>query len=405
MSKSTHQIVAKGVDQTAKTFQSIQARAIATGRRISAVMGGAIAAAGAYLSVRAIKGGIDELSHLSDIAMKAGVASGELQQMSDALGVLGIQGASVDSLSRGLAIMNKNTGRSGMAGFYETISEISKIPGEAERAKAAVQTFGRSGLDFMPLINGAKDGTKALQDVMAAFPKVSEAAANSADDIADGLSILTGEFKSLWYEALGTVAGWVSDEFGGSFRSSMLALSAWMSYWAKNTADMLLRTFRPVTAFFSALGSMSGALAGGVAEKLLGSGGSWADVVKGVGDAWRTEFDNLETDMDDIDDRMQARADELTKRLEAIRKFQGNYDAAAKGSSKSAGEEAAAAASRPRISNTLISGGSNAASRLVALGPDYQNESRKQTRLLEDIAKNTKKTAEADGEDYAATDL
>ena len=49
MSKSSHQIAVTGVDQTAKTFQSIQARAIATGRRISSVMGGAIAAAGAAM--------------------------------------------------------------------------------------------------------------------------------------------------------------------------------------------------------------------------------------------------------------------------------------------------------------------------------------------------------------------
>ena len=74
MSKSSHQIAVTGVDQTAKTFQSIQARAIATGRRISSVMGGAIAAAGAYLSFRSIKGGIDELGSLSDMAMKAGTS-------------------------------------------------------------------------------------------------------------------------------------------------------------------------------------------------------------------------------------------------------------------------------------------------------------------------------------------
>ena len=57
MSTSTHNIAIRGKDQTATAFQSIQARAIAAGNRISKVMGGALAAAGAYLSVRAIKGG------------------------------------------------------------------------------------------------------------------------------------------------------------------------------------------------------------------------------------------------------------------------------------------------------------------------------------------------------------
>ena len=90
MSKSSHQIAVTGVDQTAKTFQSIQARAIATGRRISSVMGGAIAAAGAYLSFRSIKSGIDELGSLSDMAMKAGTSVEVLTKTSTAFQVAGL---------------------------------------------------------------------------------------------------------------------------------------------------------------------------------------------------------------------------------------------------------------------------------------------------------------------------
>lgn len=45
MSSSKHQIAVTGVDKTGAAFQSIQARAVAAGRRISSVMGGAIAAA------------------------------------------------------------------------------------------------------------------------------------------------------------------------------------------------------------------------------------------------------------------------------------------------------------------------------------------------------------------------
>lgn len=40
MSTSTHNIAIRGKDQTATAFQSIQARAIAAGNRISRVTGG-----------------------------------------------------------------------------------------------------------------------------------------------------------------------------------------------------------------------------------------------------------------------------------------------------------------------------------------------------------------------------
>ena len=53
-------------------------------------------------------------------------------------------------------------------------------------------------------------------------------------------------------------------------------------------------------------------------------------------------------------------------------------------------------------------GGSSAANRLAVLGPEYQNEAKKQTDLLRKIAENTEKTAENTdeaSEAYASTDL
>ena len=414
MSSSKHQIAVTGVDKTGAAFQSIQARAVAAGRRISSVMGGAIAAAGAYLSFRSIKAGIDELSHLSDIAMKANTTSGELMQLSQALGVLGIQGANVDSLAKSFALMEKNTGRSGLAGFYQTIGEIGRIEDVSKRGQEAVKAFGRSGLDFMPLINAAENGTAALQGVVNAFGTISEASANAADDMADGVSELTGTFKTLWLEALGTVAQWVSGDFGGSFRQSMMALSAWISYWAKNVGDILLKPFLAFQKYFTSFYSALGALGGSIYEGLFGSGGSWGDVWDNVSNAFMAEWRELGMEYDDIDERMQNRADELAARLEAARNFQANYDAAVKStgarnaaSPQAAGEAIgeAAAKAATRITNQLVMGGSNEARRIGVLGPSYQDEQKKQTNLLKKIADNTAKTADNTEEGYEATDL
>ena len=57
----------------------------------------------------------------------------------------------------------------------------------------------------------------------------------------------------------------------------------------------------------------------------------------------------------------------------------------------------------PQIRNELIMGG-NEANRVALLGPQLQNESKKQTSLLEQIANNTKATAE-NTEEATAEDL
>ena len=67
-----------------------------------------------------------------------------------------------------------------------------------------------------------------------------------------------------------------------------------------------------------------------------------------------------------------------------------------------------AAKAAHRVTNQLMMGGSSAANRLAILGPEYQNEAKKQTDLLRKIAENTEKTAENTdeaSEGYASTDL
>ena len=417
MSKSTHQIAVTGVDNTAKTFKSIQARAIATGNKIASVMGGAIAAAGAYLSFRSIKTGIEELAHLSDVAQRAGTSAGELRQLSQALNILGIQGADIDSLSKSLAMMAKDTGRTGLQGFYDTIAEIGKIPDVAERSQAAIRAFGRSGLELMPLINAADESTSALEGVVGAIHKLKDEHAAAADDIADGVAIVTGDVKDLWLEALGSVAQALTGNFGNSFRQTFAALGAYIRYWAHNAGDILSWPFRKLQTLFESLYGMYGALAGGAWEKLFGTGGNWSDVFGNAGKAFTDAWARSTIDDEDMEARMAARAEALARELDAISKLQENYDKAAKGTAgteptanatETGNKIAEAVTKAVKVSNDLIYGGSNHARKLSVFGPQYQNEQKKQTEVLKKIEKNTAKTATeiADGETtYESTNL
>lgn len=104
MSSSSHQIKVKATDQTAGAFASIQKRAAAAGVNIKKMLGGALAAAGGYLGVRAFMAGADELGRLSDIAMKASTSVDELTQAETALKILGLN-TDVNSLATAFAKM------------------------------------------------------------------------------------------------------------------------------------------------------------------------------------------------------------------------------------------------------------------------------------------------------------
>lgn len=96
MSSSTHQIKVKATDQTAGAFSSIQKRAAAVGSGIKNALGGALAAAGAYLGASAFVSGIKELGSLSDTAQQASVSVDELTKASTAMSILGIKGMGVE---------------------------------------------------------------------------------------------------------------------------------------------------------------------------------------------------------------------------------------------------------------------------------------------------------------------
>ena len=151
MSQSTHQIAIKGVDQTSAAFKSVGARAKATGASIRATVGGALAAAGAYLSLRAVGGAVQTLGAMSDAAMKAGTSVEFLTKSVTAFQVAGLN-VSQGSLVKAMQMMQKNTGKQGEGSFFDIAKQIAAIPDAAERAKSAVQVFGRSGMELMPSI-------------------------------------------------------------------------------------------------------------------------------------------------------------------------------------------------------------------------------------------------------------
>lgn len=399
MSKSVHQFEIRGVDKTAPAWASVKAKAATTGAQIQKMVGGAIAAAGAYLSFRAIKGGIDELGRLSDVAQKANVSVDDLTATSAAFGALGIQ-MDVDGFAKSMALLAKNTGRTGMEGFYQTIDEIGKIPDVSQRAEAAMKTFGKAGMEFMPLINAADDGVDALRTVVAAMPKVSQAAANAGDGAADAMGFAANEVKSLWLEGLGFLSNKLNNDYTGDVRTAALTAGNSLTYYTKVAVAKCISWFQKLRAAAATWGQAIGALAGATYEKLFGTGGTWSDVWKNTKDAWNQGLDEYADKAKEIDQAESDRTERFKKSYEdramAIKHFADAYDKAAVSIDGRNKKDAAEIdmGKQTKITNDLVMGGSNAALKMQILGPTYQSEQKKQTTILEKIAANTEKTAD-----------
>lgn len=408
MSRSTHQFEIKGVDKSAGAFGSIKGRAAATSAQIRSMVGGAIAAAGAYLSFRAIAGGVNELGHLSDVAQKTSTDVGELTRTAAAFSALGVN-MGVDQVGKAFDYMAKSTGRTGMEGFYQTLAELGKIPDVSERAQEAMKVFGRSGMEFMPLLNAADNTVEALQTVVNAMPAVPQSAADAGDAMSDAMGFAAKQVKSIWLQGLGAICGWFDNEYKGGVREASLQAGNYMEYYAKMAVTKCLAWYQKVQEYLKRFGDYVGAFVG----SLMGGGG-FGDAVEMASQAWDQALRQYDDVAAEIDEREAARTERFKREFEeraiAIEKFQGAYDKAAISIAKrkeiaAANAEDIAGGSRTRISNDLVLGGSNAATRMQILGPTLQSESKKQTAILERIADNTEKTADNTEETASAEPL
>ena len=394
MTQSTHQVAAKGVDKTGAMFQSIGARAKATGAQIRSVMGGAIAAAGAYLSLRSIKGGIDELGNLSDMAMKAGTSVDTLTKSALAFQVAGLN-LPVETLAKSFQYLKKQTGEGGMDNFFKVAGEISKIDNAAERGAALVKNFGRSGLELQPLIDGGADAIAKMQTLTEIMPGVSQAAADAGDAASDSLKIFGTGAHNLFLKIVGNIVSMWSEDFPGGIRAGALNAVNWLETLAKK-----------IKAWVARVGNWIGSLGGLIYDSITGNWGS----------AWEVFQGTLRAGEDDFAARMEAANKSREEYITKLKTLNVDDLAGAFGggrgtsAAQTAGEAigTAAAKAAQRVTNQLMLSGSSAANRLSVLGPEYQNETKKQTDLLRKIAQNTEKTAENTdemGENYTPTDL
>lgn len=385
MSKSVHQIAVKGKDQTAGAFSSIQARAAAASARLRKMLGGALAAAGTYLGVRAISRTINELGNLSDLAMRAGTSVDELTRASTAFQIAGLP-MSVEQLATAMQYMQKNTGQTGLGAFMETAKKISEINDGATRGKELVKNFGRAGLQLQPLVSNGKETVEQMRLLAILMPGVSDAAAKAGDEMADVQKVVSDGIHRMWLNVIGKLCRLWGEDFPGGVRAGALNAMNWVSYAMK-------KIYYTITKWGAQIG-----MAGQALFSWMTGDQSWDE----AWDEYGRANEELEKEMDAQLARIEADREEFKKTLAKLDPDRlSNIINGEKG-------EGAATATQQRVTNELVLGGSNAARRMMILGPTFQTEMKKQTAELEKIRENTEKTAdntEESGENLEATDL
>jgi len=275
---------AQAINRTGRVFRQITQSALAAGKKI-ATIGAGFAVGGAA----AIAATAKSLGHLSDVAMQAGVSTAEITKMSTAMDVLGIKSSTPEQLAMAFQRMAKTTGETGVAGFEKVIGAISEMGTVEERASAAMSVFGRTGMDFLPLIEAAaQNGTAALHDVIAAMPGVSDAAAKAGDDLADGMTVLIAGITDLWKNFVGEIVAWFGGNFEGGIRAASMNAVAYIEYFVKLSR-------RVMTAWANGLQSIWQGL-GGTWERVVQSWGEYMlEYFKGLG-GWLSDVINVTWD-------------------------------------------------------------------------------------------------------------
>lgn len=218
-----------GVNRMGKVFREIAGGMASIGK--SAALFSAAAVSGVAVAFAATA---RSLGHLSDVAMQAGVSADELTKMSAAMDMLGIKKAAPEELALAFQQMARTVGLTGMGGFKSAISAISQLGTEQERAKAAMAVFTEAGLQFMPLIEAAaKDGGKALEEVIAGMPAVTQSAADAGDAVADAMSVMARGAKTAWQNACGEISQLIDGKFSGGVREAALKANAYIEYFAQ----------------------------------------------------------------------------------------------------------------------------------------------------------------------------
>ena len=252
------QLTIKGKDETGKAFRSVSQKAQNTGSKLMAAFKVAAIVAAIAKIGQAVKAALDDMNKLHDIAQQAGTSAVFLQKFVGAMGQAGIvtntEGlvASMQKLNKAITDPEKLIafdklgfdirqfeGMSPEKTFIEFMIAVSRCNDESRRLLLLQRGMEEQGLKLAPLMRLGPDALrKSLDDVMAMIPATSENTVNLATNANNAFALVAADFKTRWYEMLGSLLTWADETFHGVDKAIMRTWQT-MVLVLKNTWAMI----------------------------------------------------------------------------------------------------------------------------------------------------------------------
>lgn len=270
-----------------------------------------------------IKGAIDAGDAAGKLAAKTGLMVKDVAGVQLAYQLAGLEGealtTTIGKLSKGIVDGNKGLEALGIktrdAGgafrdtksvLYDVADAIQALPDGVQKTALAMEVFGKSGAEMIPLLNGGSAGMREMAEMAEKLGLViSEGAQRESEKFNDTLDLLAmggqGVARGIAAELLPTLSN-----LAGSFLESMTSGNA-----LRNTANFIGSALKAlytvgvgVVQVFSTMGKVWGGVVGAVlaamsgdfkvAKNILGEmitdvGTGWVSTAKAISTAWSTE--------------------------------------------------------------------------------------------------------------------
>lgn len=269
-------------------------RPLATG---IGILGGAAFGAGAV----ALKGFVDEASHLDDVSKRLGITSQALQKIEYAAGQFGVEAGEVEA---GLRIFNKNVGLAAMGGkeqakvfrglgislkgpngrireasdlFMAFSERLVRVKDPQRQAALAMAAFGKGATSLLPVLRQGPEALRALMD------EVEQLRAVMGDD-----AVAAGDAFGDNLQRVGLVAKGLRNVVGFELTKAFTpAIEGFISWYkeGKNAELVHARVASAVQRLVGAGRDFTGWLFGTAlpaADRFAESLGGWRRVIQGV---------------------------------------------------------------------------------------------------------------------------
>lgn len=264
----------------------------------------ALGAIAGVLSVAAfagwIKGAIDAADAAGEISARTGVAVKDLAGLQLAFQLGGSSGEnltatmvklskSISDGNRGLSAIGVNTTdasgslRDTKEVLYEVADQFAKMQDGTQKAALAVEIFGKSGAEIIPMLNGGAEGMRQMDEMARKLGlTVSQETSDAAGAFNDNLELLALGSKGV---ATGIAAELlpVLSSMSGAFLKSMTSggMLNNITSFLIGTLKVLFSVGLGIAEVFSTVGKVIGGLAAVITNNLAGAVDVLSKVAKG----------------------------------------------------------------------------------------------------------------------------